>query len=188
MVSGQSFGSSVVSLACITSMCSVQCFPGGHSLRSALGSFFYPHPSPPFILPLLNQCDGYLVPLAWGLMAGGRGFASHGGATLSRGWLCQGGSPWTSRAPTSTSDAVVNLSLTVRIEKPKMRRSEVGTFLKTLCLVALCLVAKFRRKNQICFCKILRSRRYFRNVLSMRFHLNCNASKFQVFMFISVTK
>ena len=38
MVSGQSFGSSVVSLACITSMCSVQCFIGGHSLRSALGS------------------------------------------------------------------------------------------------------------------------------------------------------
>ena len=105
---GQPFGSSVVSLACITSMCSVQCFPGGHSLCSALGSFFYPHPSPPFILPLLNQCDGCLVPLAWGLMAGGRGFASHGGATLSRGWLCQGGSPWTSPAPTSTSDAVVN--------------------------------------------------------------------------------
>ena len=41
MVSGQSFGSSMVSLACITSMCSVQCFPGGHSLRSAFGSFFY---------------------------------------------------------------------------------------------------------------------------------------------------
>ena len=44
---------------------------------------------PPLILPLLNQCDGCLVPLAWGLMAGGRGFASHGGITLSRGWLCQ---------------------------------------------------------------------------------------------------
>ena len=41
------------------------------------GSFFYPHPSR-FILPLLNQCDRCLVPLAWGLMAGGRGFASHG--------------------------------------------------------------------------------------------------------------
>jgi len=26
--------------------------------------------------------------LAWGLMAGGRGFASHGGVTLSRGWPC----------------------------------------------------------------------------------------------------
>ena len=46
MVSGQSFGSSLVSLACISSMCSVQCFPGGHSLCSAFGSFFYPHPSP----------------------------------------------------------------------------------------------------------------------------------------------
>ena len=46
VVSGQSFGSSAVSLACITSMCSVQCFRGGHSLRLAFGSFFYPHPSP----------------------------------------------------------------------------------------------------------------------------------------------
>ena len=44
---------------------------------------------PPFILSLLNQCDRCLVPLAWGLMAGGHGFASHGGVTLSRGWLCQ---------------------------------------------------------------------------------------------------
>ena len=50
-------------------------------------------PPPPLILPLLNQCDGCLVPLAWGLMAGGCGFASHGGVTLSRGWPCQGGSP-----------------------------------------------------------------------------------------------
>ena len=41
MVSGRSFGSSAVSLACITSMCSVQCFRGGHSLRLAFGSFFY---------------------------------------------------------------------------------------------------------------------------------------------------
>ena len=57
---------------------------------------------PPFILPLLNQCDGCRVPLVWGLMAGGRGFAGHGDVTLSRGWLCQGGSPWTSWAPTST--------------------------------------------------------------------------------------
>ena len=41
VVSGQSFGSSVVSLACIASMCSL---PGGHSLRLAFGSFFYSHP------------------------------------------------------------------------------------------------------------------------------------------------
>ena len=45
MVSGQSFGSSTVSLACITSLYSVQRFPGGHSLCLAFGSFFYPHPS-----------------------------------------------------------------------------------------------------------------------------------------------
>ena len=80
----------------------VQRFPGGHSLHLAFGSFFYPHPSPRLILPLLTQCDGCLVPLAWGFMAGGRGFASHGGVTLSRGWPCKGGSPWTSWAPTST--------------------------------------------------------------------------------------
>ena len=41
MVSSQSFGSSAVSLACISSMCSVQCFPGGYSLCLAFGSFFY---------------------------------------------------------------------------------------------------------------------------------------------------
>ena len=46
MVSGQSFGSSAVSLTCITSMCSVQHFPGGHSLHLAFGLFFYPYPSP----------------------------------------------------------------------------------------------------------------------------------------------
>ena len=88
VVSGQSFGSSGFRLAYITSMCSVQCFHGSHSLHLPFGSFFYPHPSPPLI-NLLNQCDGCLVPLTWGLMAGGRGFASHRGVTLSRGWLCQ---------------------------------------------------------------------------------------------------
>ena len=44
---------------------------------------------PPINSSTVNQCDRCLVPLAWGLMAGGRGFASHGGVTLSRGWLCQ---------------------------------------------------------------------------------------------------
>ena len=38
VVSSQSFGSSIVSLACITPMCSVQRFPGSHSPRLALGS------------------------------------------------------------------------------------------------------------------------------------------------------
>ena len=47
VVSGQSFGSSVVSLPCITSMCSVECFPGGHSLCLALDHSFTPIP-PPF--------------------------------------------------------------------------------------------------------------------------------------------
>jgi len=88
VVSGRSFSSSAVSLACITSMCSVQCFRGGHSLHLAFGSFFYPHPSPPLNSSTVNQCDGCLVPLTWGLMAGGHGFASPGGVTLSRGWPC----------------------------------------------------------------------------------------------------
>ena len=47
------------------------------------------NPAPTFIFPLINQCDRCLVPLAWGFMAGGHGFASHGDITLSRGWLCQ---------------------------------------------------------------------------------------------------
>ena len=49
---------------------------------------FTPIP-PPFIFPLINQFDRCLVPLEWGLMAGGCGSASHGGVTVSRGWLCQ---------------------------------------------------------------------------------------------------
>ena len=53
-----------------------------------LNHSFTPIP-PPFIFPLINQCDRCLVPLAWGLMAGGCRFASNGGVTLSRGWLCQ---------------------------------------------------------------------------------------------------
>ena len=46
-------------------------------------------PLPPFIFPLVNQCDRCLVPLARGLIAGGCRFCSHGGVTLSRDWLCQ---------------------------------------------------------------------------------------------------
>ena len=76
-VSGQCGGSSAVSLACIISMCFVQRFLGAslfvwpldHSFHS-----FTPIPPPPFIFPLMNQCDRCLVPLAWELMAGRRGF------------------------------------------------------------------------------------------------------------------
>ena len=88
VVSSWSFGWSPVNLACVTSMCSVQSFPGGHSLHLAFGSSFYPHP-----FPLYSSTDKSgercLVPLVWGLMAGGHWFASHWGATLSRSWLCQ---------------------------------------------------------------------------------------------------
>ena len=71
---------SVIWLKCswpcfITSMYLVQCFPGGHSLCLAFGSFFYPHPSRASFfqrnqapVTLINQCDRCLVPLAWGLM------------------------------------------------------------------------------------------------------------------------
>ena len=106
MVRGQSFGLSTVSLAYITSICSVRRFPGGHSLRLAFGSFS--DPPPPLYFYTENQCYRCLVPLAWEVMAGGRGFASHGGVTLSRGGCAIGGSPWTSRAPPPLSDAVVN--------------------------------------------------------------------------------
>ena len=68
MVSGQSFASSTVTLPCITSMCSVQCF-----FRRPLSSFslwiiLLPPSLPPFIFPLINQFDRCLVPLTWGLM------------------------------------------------------------------------------------------------------------------------
>ena len=59
---------------------------------------------PPLIFPLIDQCDRCLVPLAWGLMAGGRGFASHGGVTLSRDWLYQRRKPG---HPPPLSDGVV---------------------------------------------------------------------------------
>ena len=57
---------------------------------------------PPFILPLINQCDRCLARLAWGLTAGGCGFASHGGVTLVGAGCAKSGSPLTSLAPTST--------------------------------------------------------------------------------------
>ena len=88
VVSSWSFGWSEVNLACITFMCSVQRFPGGHSLHLAFGSSFYPHPFPLYS-STDKSGDKCLVSLVWGLMAGGRGFASHGGVTLSRGWLYQ---------------------------------------------------------------------------------------------------
>ena len=50
---------------------------------------FYFSPSPEPVLSELGFQLGGPFGLAWGLMAGGRGFASHGGITLSRGWLCQ---------------------------------------------------------------------------------------------------
>lgn len=37
-----------------------------------------------FFLPLFHQCDGCLE---WGFMTGLRGFPSHGGSVLPRGWM-----------------------------------------------------------------------------------------------------
>ena len=73
-----------------------------HSLRLAFRLYICFLPSLPFIFPLINQFDRCLLPISWGLMAGGRGFTSHRGLTLSRGWFCQNWSPWTSQTPTST--------------------------------------------------------------------------------------
>ena len=45
-------------------------FHGGPSLRLAFGSFFlffYPHPSSPFLFPLINQCDMCLARIYRGL-------------------------------------------------------------------------------------------------------------------------
>ena len=52
-----------------------------------------------FFLPLFHQCDRCLE---WGLMAGLRGFASHRGSFLSRGWLATMAAPGYPRHPPST--------------------------------------------------------------------------------------
>ena len=69
-------------------MC-LQRFPGSYSLPLAFGICIYPYSPPSFTIPLINQCDRNLVPLAWGLMAGRCRFTSHGGVTRSSSWLCQ---------------------------------------------------------------------------------------------------
>ena len=72
-------------------------FPGGLPLCLAFWSFFsffYPHFSSPFIFPPINQWVRCLVPLAWGLLVGRRGF--------TRGWLCQKCKHLDIRGPTST--------------------------------------------------------------------------------------
>ena len=64
-------GSRAVSLACIISISISTAFPGGLSLRLAFGSFFsffYPHPSSPFLFPLINQCDMCLARIYYGLV------------------------------------------------------------------------------------------------------------------------
>ena len=69
-VSGQCGGSSAVSFACIISMCFVQRFPAASLFVLAFGSFFlffYPHPSSPFLFPLINQCDKSLARIYQGL-------------------------------------------------------------------------------------------------------------------------
>ena len=87
-VNSQLGGADAVSLTDTSCMCLVQRFPAAtHSLNFWI--CIYPLPSPSFTFSLLNQCEKCLVPLAWGLMAGRCKIISHGGVTLSRGWLCQ---------------------------------------------------------------------------------------------------
>ena len=88
MVSGQSLAQVQSHFLASPPCAQYSVFSDDHSLCLAFGSFFYPD-LPPFIFPLINQCDRCLVPLAWGLMAGGCRFASYGGVTLTRGWLWQ---------------------------------------------------------------------------------------------------
>ena len=56
-----------------------------HVLRTVFS--WLPFSSFSLLIILLPPC--LLAPLAWGLIVGGRGFASHGDVTLSKGWLCQ---------------------------------------------------------------------------------------------------
>ena len=108
MVSGQWFGSSTVSLACIISMCSVQRFPGSHSLRLAFGSFCTP------ILPLLISVAG-----AWFHQLGAHGWR----ARVCQPWRCNSvkglavprvETPGHPEHPPLLSDAVVNYSIILK--------------------------------------------------------------------------
>ena len=75
-VSGLCGGSSAVSLACIISRYSVS---WRHLSSFGLWIILFillPPSLPPFIFPLINQCDRCLVPSVWGLMAGRSGFTS----------------------------------------------------------------------------------------------------------------
>ena len=82
LVSRQCDGVSSVSVTCISYMCLVQCFNGGHLLCSEIGLYFFPHL--PCYFPLTYQCERWQgadgckawIYQPWGL-------------TLSRGWLCQ---------------------------------------------------------------------------------------------------
>ena len=87
VIIGQSFGSNTISFAWISPPCA-QYIVSWRPLSSfSLWIILLPPSLSPFIFPLINHCDRCLVPLAWGLMAGGHWFASHGGITMSRGWL-----------------------------------------------------------------------------------------------------
>ena len=76
-------------------------FSGFHSNYVGVERFLAVVLAPPTLpslspLPLIHQCDGCLE---WGLMARLRGFDSHGGSTLSRGWLATAEAPGYSRQP-----------------------------------------------------------------------------------------
>ena len=100
----------------------------GHSLPLAHGMCIYPHSPPaPFTNPLINQCYRCLVPLLWGLMAERCGFTSHGGVTLSSGWLCQKRKPLDiPRTHIHLETQVVNFSVT---DNPLIQDSVALTFI-----------------------------------------------------------
>ena len=77
-----------------------------HGFSVLIGvSVFFPPPLPFFSFHWYLSVMGACV-LAWELMAGLCEWASHGSIILYRGWLCH---KW--KYPTSTSDAVVNTSV-----------------------------------------------------------------------------
>ena len=84
-------------------------------------------PPAPFTNPLINQCYRCLVPLLWGLMAERCGFTSHGGVTLSSGWLCQKRKPLDiPRTHIHLETQVVNFSVT---DNPLIQDSVALTFI-----------------------------------------------------------
>jgi len=108
-----------------------------------------PPSSSPLFFPVINHCDGYLVPLAWWLMAGkGQVYQLWGhNSVYGLAMLNQSGCPWTSWAPTSTKQrkcSLFNLGHcfhnTLMTVKSMKKEGEVSTQKYSLIIIIIIII------------------------------------------------